>query len=105
MDLAKSAVRVEAHPEDSEITLLIPAADESDPELSIVIPAMNESLTIAQFVAWCHEGIGSADVRAEILIVDSSSDDTAEQALAAGARRSEERRVGEECRFGGWPCD
>ena len=86
MDLAKSAVRVEAHPEDSEITLLIPAVDESDPELSIVIPAMNESLTIAQFVAWCHEGIRSADVRAEILIVDGSTDDTAERALAAGAR-------------------
>ena len=79
-------MRVEAHPEDSEITLLIPAVDESDPELSIVIPAMNESLTIAQFVAWCHEGIRSADVRAEILIVDGSTDDTAERALAAGAR-------------------
>lgn len=47
---------------------------------------MNEELTITQFVAWCKEGLAAAGVDGEILIVDSSSDRTAERALEAGAR-------------------
>ena len=72
--LARAAVWVER-----------PADDVADPELSIVIPAMNEELTITQFVQWCHQGIAAANVRAEIIIVDSSTDRTAELAVAAGA--------------------
>jgi glycosyltransferase involved in cell wall biosynthesis len=60
--------------------------DEPEPEVSIVIPAMNEAITIVDFVKWCHEGLRAAGVRGEILIVDSSSDNTAELALAGGAR-------------------
>ncbi len=71
---------------DPELELLLPTNDAVEPELSIVIPAMNESLTIAEFVEWCHEGLSEAGVVGEILIVDSSSDDTAEIALAHGAR-------------------
>ena len=66
--------------------LLIPAHDVTDPEVSIVIPALNEALTIDDFVAWCHEGLEHAGVKGEVLIVDSSTDATAEIALAGGAR-------------------
>ncbi len=51
-----------------------------------MIPTLNEQLTITEFVRWCHEGFAEAGVVGEILIVDSSSDDTAQLALAAGAR-------------------
>ncbi len=63
---------------DSAVELLLPAADVSDPELSIVIPALNEELTVGDFVDWCKEGLAAAGVVGEILIVDSSDDDTAE---------------------------
>jgi glycosyltransferase involved in cell wall biosynthesis len=83
-------------PLDPEIELLVPEGDVEDPVLSIVIPALNESLTITDFVAWCHEGLRDAGVRGEILIVDSSTDDTPQLALAAGARvlRTPKRGLG-----------
>jgi hypothetical protein len=65
---------------------LIPEDDVANPEVSIVIPALNEEITIAEFVAWCREGLQRAQVRGEILIVDSSVDSTAATALASGAR-------------------
>ncbi len=71
---------------DPEIHLLKPKDDAADPELSIVIPAMNERITIAEFLEWCKEGLAKAGVRGEILIVDSSTDETPELALAHGAR-------------------
>jgi glycosyltransferase involved in cell wall biosynthesis len=70
----------------SEVALLCPADDEPFPELSIVIPAVNEELTIGDLVSWCKQGLRRADTRGEVLIVDSSSDNTAQMALAAGAR-------------------
>lgn len=69
-----------------DVELLVPDNDVADPELSIVIPALNEELTIDDFVAWCLEGLDAAGVRGEILIVDSSTDRTAELARDAGAR-------------------
>ena len=69
-----------------DVGLLIPEDDVADPVVSIVIPALNEERTISEFVAWCQEGLEKAGVRGEILIVDSSTDSTAEQAVAAGAR-------------------
>jgi hypothetical protein len=71
---------------DHDVHLLLPQTDVADPEVSIVIPALNEEVTIAEFVAWCREGLAKAQVRGEILIVDSSTDSTAEKALAGGAR-------------------
>ncbi len=71
---------------DPELELLVPKHDVEDPEISIVIPALNESLTITDFVAWCRAGLDAAGVVGEILIIDSSTDDTAEKALAGGAR-------------------
>jgi glycosyltransferase involved in cell wall biosynthesis len=76
-----TAVEVDAEPR-----LLLPDVDIDDPELSIVIPALNEELTIADFVAWCQLGMEAAGVQGEILIVDSSTDQTSEIARAAGAR-------------------
>jgi len=69
-----------------DVLLRIPADDVADPELSIVIPALDEELAIGPFVDWCKEGLRRAGVAGEVLIVDSSSDRTAEIALARGAR-------------------
>lgn len=66
--------------------LLIPEDDVADPEVSIVIPALDEELTIRDFVGWCREGLARAGVIGEVLIVDSSTDSTAEIAVANGAR-------------------
>jgi glycosyltransferase involved in cell wall biosynthesis len=71
---------------DSDCRLLRPADDAESPEVTILIPAANEELTITDFVAWCHEGLRRAGAVGEVLIVDSSSDRTAELALEGGAR-------------------
>jgi glycosyltransferase involved in cell wall biosynthesis len=71
---------------DPELELLVPKDDVEDPEFSIVVPALNEQLTMPMFIAWCQEGMRRAGVRAEILIVDSSTDATAQIAVDAGAR-------------------
>ncbi|MCB1027842.1 MAG: glycosyltransferase family 2 protein [Microthrixaceae bacterium] len=78
--------RVDEHPEDPALELWIPSTDEPDPEVSIVIPALNEAITMETFVAWCHQGLSDAGVRGEILIVDSSDDETPRLAVASGAR-------------------
>lgn len=54
-------------------------------ELSIVVPSLNEEITVGEFVDWCHEGIRKAGVTAQIMIVDSSTDETPKIALAHGA--------------------
>jgi hypothetical protein len=79
-----------------ETDLLIPHNDEPAPLLSIVIPALNEELTIADFVAWCKQGLREAGVRGEILIIDSSADATSAIALEHGARvlRTPKRGLG-----------
>lgn len=83
--LARQRNRADGGGEEQPV-LSVPADDVADPELSIVVPAVDERLTIEEFVAWCTEGIAAAGIDAEILIVDSSDDDTPELALAAGAR-------------------
>ena len=79
-----------------EIELLVPEDDAQSPELSIVIPALNERLTITEFIHWCRAGMQEAGIVGEILIVDSSSDETAQLALEAGARvlRTPKRGLG-----------
>ena len=72
--------------EREEPELLLPDGDVEDPEISIVIPALDEQLTIRDFIAWCFEGLERARISGEILIVDSSSDETPAVARAAGAR-------------------
>jgi len=70
----------------SDVQLLVPGNDVYEPEISIVIPALNEELTIAEFVEWCKQGLKTAGVKGEVLIIDSSTDSTPQLALAAGAR-------------------
>jgi glycosyltransferase involved in cell wall biosynthesis len=67
-----------------------------DVELSIVIPAMNEEITVAEFMEWCKEGIERAGVTAQILIVDSSTDNTPNIVLEHGGEvlRVPKRGVG-----------
>jgi glycosyltransferase involved in cell wall biosynthesis len=57
----------------------------TDPLVSIVVPCLNEELTIGEFVDWCHEGLEKADVKGEIIIVDSSTDRSPEIAEEHGA--------------------
>jgi len=92
MSSAESTAR--AAPVETE--LLVPENDVEAPVLSIVVPALNEQLTISDFIAWCHEGLSRVDIPGEILIIDSSTDRTAEIALAAGARvlRTPKRGLG-----------
>lgn len=70
----------------SDCRLIVPDNDAARPELTILVPALNEELTIAGFLQWCHEGIRRSGASVEILIVDSSTDRTAEIAVANGAR-------------------
>ncbi len=77
---------VQAAGGDPALHLLVPDGDVSDPEISIVVPALNEELTIGDFVEWCKEGFARTGVVGEILIVDSSTDRTAEIAVEHGAR-------------------
>ncbi len=53
--------------------------------VTILVPALNEPLTIGDFIDWCKEGLEKANVSGQILIVDSSADDTPEIAKAHGA--------------------
>lgn len=71
---------------DPDTELVAPENDVVDPVVSIVVPAADEELTVATFVAWCHEGLARAGAKGEILIVDSSTDRTAALAHGAGAR-------------------
>jgi glycosyltransferase involved in cell wall biosynthesis len=83
----------------SETELLVPAREPCDgePEISIVAPALNEQITIGEFVDWCWQGLRSAGVSGEVIIVDSSSDDTPILAAAKGARvlRTPKRGLGQ----------
>lgn len=70
----------------SEVWLEIPIDDVETPRITILVPAMNEQETIGTFISWCHEGLAEAGVPGEIVIVDSSTDDTPNVAVAGGAR-------------------
>ena len=67
-----------------------------DVELSIVIPAMNEEITVGEFMEWCKEGLQRAGVSGQILIVDSSTDNTPSIVLEHGGEvlRTPKRGVG-----------
>lgn len=68
----------------SEVRHLMPDNALHDVELSIVVPALNEQITVGEFVDWCKEGLERAGVKGQILIIDSSTDDTARIVLEHG---------------------
>ena len=76
--------------------LLPPGVVPGPVQLSIVVPALNERLTVGEFVDWCHQGLREAGVTGQILIVDSSTDDTPEIVLAHGGEvlRTPKRGLG-----------
>ena len=56
-----------------------------NPEVTFLIPALNEEITIGEFVDWCQQGFKNANIQGQILIVDSSTDKTADIALKHGS--------------------
>src|SRR5471030_2792565 len=64
--------------------LLPPGATPGSVELSLVVPALNEAITVGEFVDWCRQGLAQAGVTGQILIVDSSTDETPNIVLAHG---------------------
>ena len=68
----------------------------ADVELSIVVPALNEEITVGEFIEWCKEGLTRAGVSGQILIVDSSTDNTARIVLEHGGEvlRTPKRGLG-----------
>jgi hypothetical protein len=79
------AARSRAGSAPTEIEHLLPPGGAAGPvDLSLVVPALNEAITVGEFVDWCHEGLRAAGVRGQILIVDSSADETPEIVLAHG---------------------
>jgi len=76
--------------------LMPPGAEASPVDVSIVVPSLNEEITVGEFVDWCRQGLESAGVRGQILIVDSSTDKTPEIALAHGGEvlRTPKRGLG-----------
>jgi len=86
-----------AGPAEDALQHLLPAGTvPGDVELSIVVPAANEELTVGEFVDWCREGIQRAGVTGQILIVDSSTDNTPRIVLEHGAEvlRTPKRGLG-----------
>jgi hypothetical protein len=76
--------------------LIPPGAEASPVDVSIVVPSLNEEITVGEFVDWCRQGLESAGVRGQILIVDSSTDKTPDIALAHGGEvlRTPKRGLG-----------
>jgi glycosyltransferase involved in cell wall biosynthesis len=56
------------------------------PVVTILVPCLNEQQVIGEFVDWCMEGLQSAGVSGEVLIVDSSTDQSPAIAKTRGAK-------------------
>src|SRR3989440_1898592 len=81
----------------NEIEHLVPEGTSIEPvEGSIVVPALNEEITVGEFVDWCKEGLARAGATGQILIVDSSSDNTPNIVLEHGGEvlRTPKRGLG-----------
>jgi glycosyltransferase involved in cell wall biosynthesis len=66
----------------------------SQPEVTFLIPALNEEITIGEFVDWCHLGLKDSNISGQILIIDSSTDNTANIALTHGSEVLKVPRMG-----------
>jgi glycosyltransferase involved in cell wall biosynthesis len=81
----------------NSIEHLVPEGTPLSPvEVSIVVPALNEEITVGEFVDWCKEGLQRAGVTGQILIVDSSTDNTPQIVLEHGGEvlRTPKRGLG-----------
>lgn len=54
-------------------------------EVSVVVPTKNEEVTIGRFLEWCFEGFSNAGISGEVILMDSSTDNTPLIAKDAGA--------------------
>jgi glycosyltransferase involved in cell wall biosynthesis len=61
------------------------ATAEGRPLVTILVPCLNERVVIGEFVDWCKAGLSAANVSGEVLIIDSSTDDSPAIAQAHGA--------------------
>ena len=69
----------------SAIEHLVPLGTDLGPvELSILVPALNEAVTVGEFIDWCHQGLRTAGVKGQILIIDSSTDATPQIVVERG---------------------
>jgi len=73
----------------------LPARGTSQPLVSVVIPCLNEAGTIAECVRRARTALDDNDIDGEVVVVDNASTDgSAEEAAAAGARVVHEPRRG-----------
>ena len=54
-------------------------------DVTVLIPTKNEEITISRFLDWCYLGFQNAQVKGEIVLMDSSTDQTPEIARSKGA--------------------
>jgi glycosyltransferase involved in cell wall biosynthesis len=56
------------------------------PMISVVVPTKNEEVTVSKFIEWCNQGFEKARVTGEIILMDSSTDNTGKIASELGAK-------------------
>jgi glycosyltransferase involved in cell wall biosynthesis len=55
-------------------------------DVTVLIPTKNEEITISSFIDWCHLGFKNANVSGEIVLMDSSTDQTPNIARLKGVK-------------------
>jgi glycosyltransferase involved in cell wall biosynthesis len=55
-------------------------------DVTVLIPTKNEEITISSFIDWCTLGFLNSNVKGEIVLMDSSTDQTPEIARSKGAK-------------------
>jgi glycosyltransferase involved in cell wall biosynthesis len=55
-------------------------------KISIVVPTMNEEISISKFLDWCETGLNNLGMTGEVVLLDSSDDDTQLLAQSKGAK-------------------
>ena len=55
-------------------------------DVTVLIPTKNEEITISSFLDWCNLGFQNANVNGEIVLMDSSTDQTPQIARSKGAK-------------------
>jgi len=56
------------------------------PTISVVVPTKYEEVTVSKFIEWCNRGFEKAQVTGEIILMDSSTDNTVKIATELGAK-------------------